>query len=171
MIAVSHLNWYAVQTQPHAEMKALAHLERQGFKVYLPRFVRTRRHAGRVEKVQKPLFPGYLFVAFDIAMQRWRSVNSTIGVRKLLGNGDMPAIVDDKIIEALVAQQDEQGLIRLSTISRFATGDAIRVVDGVFFRALGIYEGMTDRQRVAILLDLLGRKVRVQIDIESLVAA
>jgi len=46
MIATSHKNWYAVQTQPNAEMKAVAHLARQDFEVYLPRFLKRRRHAG-----------------------------------------------------------------------------------------------------------------------------
>ena len=171
MIATSHKNWYAVQTQPNAEMKAVAHLARQGFEVYLPRFLKRRRHAGRVEHVSKALFPGYLFVAIDIAAQRWRCVNSTVGVRKLVCNGETPAVVNGNIVESLITQQDERGFIVLDTGPRFAVGDAIRVIDGVFSRALGIYEGMTDRERVGILLDILGRKVRVQIDIDSLVAA
>jgi transcriptional antiterminator RfaH len=171
MTAMSHPNWYAVQTQPHAEMKAFTHLARQGFEVYLPRFLKRRRHAGRVDYVSKALFPGYLFVAIDIATQRWRYVNSTVGVRKLVCNGEAPAVVDGKIIECLVAQQDDHGFIKLDTKLRFAAGDVVRVIDGIFSTALGIYEGMTDRQRVGILLDILGRKVRVQIDIDSLVAA
>jgi transcriptional antiterminator RfaH len=171
MTTISHTNWYAVQTQPNAEMKALAHLVRQGFEVYLPRFMKRRRHAGRVEHVSKALFPGYLFVAIDIATQRWRCVNSTVGVRKLVCNGETPAIVNGKIIESLITQQDEHGFINLDSRPRFAAGDAVRVIDGVFSRVLGIYEGMTDRERVGILLDILGRKVRVQMDIDSLVAA
>lgn len=171
MTAISHTNWYAVQTQPNAEMKALAHLVRQGFEVYLPLFMKRRRHAGRVDYVSKALFPGYLFVAIDIATQRWRCVNSTVGVRKLVCNGETPAIVNGKIIESLITQHDERGFINLDSRPRFAAGDAVRVIDGVFSRALGIYEGMTDRERVGILLDILGRKVRVLMDIDSLVAA
>jgi len=98
-------------------------------------------------------------------------VNSTVGVRKLVCNGETPAVVNGKIVESLMTQQDERGFIKLDTGPRFAAGDAVRVIDGVFSRALGIYEGMTDRERVGILLDLLGRKVRVQIDIDSLAAA
>lgn len=156
MSAAWTANWYAVQTQPHAEMKALAHLGRHGFEVYLPRFLNRRRHAGRMENVSRPLFPSYLFVAIDIATQRWRCVNSTAG-------GD--------IIEQLKGRHDEQGFITLDSGPHFTAGDAVRVLDGAFSRVLGIYEGMTDHQRVAILLDLLGRKVRVQIDIDSVAAA
>jgi transcriptional antiterminator RfaH len=50
-------------------------------------------------------------------------------------------------------------------------GDKVRVVDGVFVESFGLFEGMADRDRVAILLDLLGRKVRVVLDRESVAAA
>ena len=39
-------------------------------------------------------------------------------------------------------------------------GDKIRVIDGALYDCCGLYEGMNSRERVAILLDLLGRKVR-----------
>jgi len=42
---------------------------------------------------------------------------------------------------------------------------------GVFGDTYGLFEGIADRDRVAILLDLLGRKVRVVLDRESVVAA
>jgi transcriptional antiterminator RfaH len=164
-------NWYAVQTQPNAELKASHHLERQDYGVYLPRFMKRRRHAGRVEDVARPLFPGYIFVAIDVATQRWRCVNSTVGVRRLVCNGDAPAVVDARIIDALRNRQNEQGFITLDTTPRFVAGDAVRVIDGVFSSTLGIYEGMNDNQRVAILLELLGRKVRVHIDVDLVTAA
>ena len=66
--------WYVAQTQPNAENKALAHLARQGFVTYLPRFLKRRRHARRIDVVAAPLFPRYLFIAIDMSMQRWRSV-------------------------------------------------------------------------------------------------
>ncbi|MGH9550353.1 MAG: transcription termination/antitermination NusG family protein, partial [Terriglobales bacterium] len=49
--------WYVVQTHPYAETKAAAHLGRQGFETYLPRYVKRRRHARRVNTVAAPLFP------------------------------------------------------------------------------------------------------------------
>jgi transcriptional antiterminator RfaH len=170
MTIASRLNWYAVQTQSRAEKKACAHLARQGFDVYLPRFQKKRRHARRVDYVSAPLFPGYLFVAIDMATQRWRCVNSTVGVCRLVCNGDTPAIVDPGIIDAMKGRHDEFGLIKLDK-PRFAAGAMVRVIDGIFLDLLGIYEGMPDQQRVAILLNLLGRKVRVELGIDSLAAA
>jgi transcriptional antiterminator RfaH len=45
-----------------------------------------------------------------------------------------------------------------------AVGDTVRIVHGAFAETLGLVEGISDSDRVTILLDLLGRKVRVVLD-------
>ena len=57
------------------------------------------------------------------------------------------------------------------TDRHFAPGDKIRVLDGAFTSCLGLFEGMAERERIAILLDLLGRKVRVVLDADLVAAA
>jgi len=163
--------WYVVQTQPHAERKAAAHLDRQGFQSYLPQYLKSRRHARRIEKVASPLYPRYLFVAVDIAAQRWRAIQSTIGVARLVCNGDLPASVPEGVVSALKQRHDEHGFISLEKRPLFKSGYSIRVVDGVFISCFGLFEGMTDSERVTILLDLLGRKVRVLLDSSYVAAA
>jgi transcriptional antiterminator RfaH len=163
--------WYVVQSQPNAEHKAIAHLNRQGFATYLPCYLKRRRHARRVDIVAAPLFPRYLFVAIDMHAQRWRSIFSTVGVSRMVCNGDLPTAIPDQVVAALKAREDAGGFIHLDHRPRFRTGDKIRVLDGVFADCLGLYEGMKDSDRVAILLDLLGRKVRVMVDAESVAAA
>ncbi len=162
--------WYVVQTQPNAERKAVTHLERQGFATYLPRYLKRRRHARKVEMVSTPLFPRYLFVAIDLSAQRWRSIFSTIGVSRLVCTGDTPLPVAQEVIAALKQREDSVGFIKLEQ-RIMQRGEKVRVLDGVFSDCFGLYEGMPDRDRVAILLDLLGRKVRVLVDVESIVAA
>ena len=163
--------WYVVQTQANAENKAVAHLARQGFATYLPRYLKRRRHARRVDVVAAPLFPRYLFVEIDMAVQRWRSIYSTVGVSRLVCNGELPASVPDRIVDLLKKREDVSGFIRLDHRPKFKTGDRIRIVEGTFYDCLGIYDGMPDCDRVGILLDLLGRKVRVLLDAEAIAAA
>jgi transcriptional antiterminator RfaH len=163
--------WYVVQTHGHAETKALAHLARQGFTAYLPRYLKRRRHARQIETVAAPLFPRYLFVTVDIMCQRWRSIHATIGVSRLVCNGDNPVPVADDVIETFRAREDEQGFITLQQRPRFALGEKVRVLDGVFADCLGLFDGMKDSDRVAVLLDLLGRKVRLVLDDFSVAAA
>jgi transcriptional antiterminator RfaH len=171
MMAVSRPRWYVVHTQPNSEQKAAAHLLRQGYEVYLPRYLRRRRHARRIDTVAAPLFPRYLFVAIDMTAQQWRCIQSTVGVSRLVCNGEEPAAVPDGVVESLQVCHDEKGLVRLSATPRFNGGDKVRVLDGVFAACLGLYEKMADGERIAVLLDLLGRKVRLVIDAESVTAA
>jgi len=142
--------WYVAQTHPRAEEKAAAHLARQGFPIYLPR---------------------YLFVAVDMAAQRWRSIQSTVGVMQLVRNGEAPAAVSNRIVEELKNRECGLGFIQLDQSPTFRLGDKLRVIDGVFCDSHGSFEGMSDGERVTILLDLLGRKVRVRLDAEFVTAA
>ncbi len=166
----SGTQWYVVLTHAHCEKKAAMHLERQGYGVYLPCYLKRRRHARKIETVAAALFPRYLFVAVDRTVQRWRSISSTVGVSRLVCNGDEPAVVPDAIIEGL-KRQEVDGLVRLQQRPQFAVGAKVRVLDGVFENHLGLYDGMSDSHRVAVLLDLLGRKVRVLLDDLSVAAA
>jgi len=164
-------SWHVVQVHVHSEAKAQMHLARQGFATYLPRYLKRRRHARRTDTVPAPLYPSYLFVTFNPSIHRWRSIQSTVGVARLVCSGDVPAAIDHAIIDGLKSRENAQGFIQLERRPQFATGDKVRVREGVFCDCLGLFEGMGDRERVAILLELLGRKVRVVLDEEFVVAA
>ena len=163
--------WYVVQSQPNAETKAIINLNRQGFSTYLPRYMKRRRHARRVELVPTPLFPRYLFVSMDINVQRWRSIFSTFGVSQLVCNGESPTPIPDQVLGSLKGREDANGYVQLEWRQPFRPGEKIRVLDGAFADCLGLYEGMKDSDRVAVLLDLLGRKVRFVVNYEDIAAA
>lgn len=162
--------WYVVQTHAHAEVKAATHLQRQGFRTYLPRYRKRRRHARRMEMVVAPLFPRYLFVGVDMAAQRWRSIRSTLGVSRLICAGDEPTPVADVVVDGLKRREDTEGYVQLAERT-FAPGTRVQITEGAFASCFGLFEGMRDDERVAVLLDLLGRKVRVLIDEFALTAA
>lgn len=164
--------WYVVHSQPNAELRAAEHLERQGFTSYVPTYLKTRRHARRVDTVRAPFFPRYLFVWIDVTQQRWRSINSTVGVSRIVGRGLMPTPVMPGVVEAIRQREGEDGIIRLApAAAKFRPGDAVRVVDGAFEACQGLFQALTDNERVSILLDLLGRKVRVVLDAGAIEAA
>jgi len=162
--------WYAVQCQPHGEARAALNLARQGFDAYCPRYLKTRRHARQVRSVAAPFFPRYLFVNLDLASQRWRSVNGTFGVSGLVGPRDHPSSVPEAIIAALRAREDENGYIAVThPAERWKAGDPVRITgNNAFHGCSGLFEGLNDDERVRVLLDLLGRKVRVTLDIAAL---
>jgi transcriptional antiterminator RfaH len=163
--------WYVVQTQVNCEVKAADNLRRQGYEAYLPRYLKRRRHARKVDFTAKPLFPRYMFVAIDLATQRWRSIQSTFGVSRLVTYGDEPAALPEGVVGALKAREDGEGFVKLDARPAFAPGDKVRVLAGAFMDNAGLFNGMADHDRVSILLDMLGRKVRVLLDADLVVAA
>src|SRR5258707_6798079 len=113
MTMIASPRWYVVQTHVHCETRAAAHLLRQGYDVYLPRYMKRRRHARRVENVPAPLFPRYLFVGFDPMVARWRSIQSTQGVSSLVCNSNEPAMLPESVVAELRRREDHNGFIRL----------------------------------------------------------
>jgi len=164
------ISWFVVHTQANAEAKAKHHLERQGFATYLPRYLRRRRHARRVDQVSAPLFPRYLFVGFDPLLARWRAIHSTVGVSRLIGHGDRPTPVPAAVLESIRAGEDAAGYFPVDERPRLAPGDPVQVVAGAFVEAIGRFHSMSDDERVVVLLDLLGRQVKVRLPIEAVAA-
>ncbi len=153
--------WYVVHTQPNGEGRADLNLRRQGFATYLPRYARRRRHARRQDVVRRPLFPRYLFVALDLARDRWRAIHSTFGVDRLVLAGEEPLPVPQGVVEEIRAREGGDGLVTIGLPAGVGPGSSVRLVDGIFADAKGVVERIADDRRVAILLELLGREVRV----------
>lgn len=158
---MSTQQWYVVHTQPNGEARADLNLRRQGFATYLPRYARRRSHARRREVVKRPLFPRYLFVGLDLARDRWRAIHSTFGVNRLVLAGEEPLPVPEGVIDEIRAREDGEGLVALGLPAGVGPGSRIRLVDGIFADAKGVLERIADDRRVAILLEMLGREVRV----------
>lgn len=162
--------WYVAKTRPNAETKAMFHLKRQGFEVYLPQFLRRVKHARRVSWQPRPLFPSYLFVAMSAAQQRWRAINSTIGIAHLICDDRGPVPVRGGVVDEIRAVEDDRGLVLTGRKVPFEKGARIQVTSGVFADHIGRFHGATDDERVVILLDLLGREVRTKVKLDAITA-
>jgi transcriptional antiterminator RfaH len=164
-------SWFVVRTHPKGEFKALGHILRQGFDAYLPRYLKRRRHARRSDVVQTPLFPGYLFVEMDPEQARWRALNSTVGVSELICANGRPAPLPEYVITDIRQRENDQGHVILGRQTGLRPGDHVRITDGAMTNSIGIFECMSDRDRVFLLLDLLGRQVRVRVSLAALAPA
>ncbi|WP_394729443.1 transcription termination/antitermination NusG family protein [Altererythrobacter sp. GH1-8] len=162
-------DWFAVQVQPRREKLACLHLERQGFAWFSPSLKRMKARAGRTVAVREALFPGYVFVRLDMARDRWRSINGTIGVSRLVMFGDMPARLPDGFIDGLIARQDEDGVVAFD--SAMKPGDQVRIVGGALDDVTGALLTGDGPARVMVLIDLLSGPRRVSVPRERLIAA
>ena len=155
--------WYVVNTKSREEAKAFFNLNRQGFNAYLPKYKKTRRHARRTDTVLAPLFPKYLFVEFDLDMENWSCINSTIGVSKLIKFGSMPTAVPSDLVNEIRAREDAEGMVSLNQYLKIKQGDEVIIITGAFSQHTGIFECQDDDARIVILLNLMGRDVRVRL--------
>ena len=156
------MRWYVAHTRQNAEQRAVFNLTRQGFSAYLPQYRKRRRHARKVDTVLSPLFPRYVFVGMDPEVARWRSVNGTFGVQYLVCRGDEPAPVPDGFVEELMTHEDTDGAV-IPVPPQFNRGDRVRILDGAMADQVGYIEQMADEERVFLLLDMLGREVRIRV--------
>jgi transcriptional antiterminator RfaH len=162
-------HWYAVYTQPRNEIRAYEHLARQNFEVFLPRYLKRRSHARRVTTVPAPLFPRYLFVAFDAADAQWRAIRSTRGVIDMVRNGVDPVPVPESVINEIRRRSDAEGFVVLAKHLDLKRGARIRIDTGAFSEIEAIFEANRDEDRVVALMSLLGREVLVQVPIGAVV--
>ena len=151
--------WYAVRTLPQRELYAAKNLTNQDYRVFLPLHLKTRRHARKVETVSAPLFPRYLFTIIDRSKDRWRSINGTFGVERLLMCAGEPQAVPHGLVESLILAAEDDGTVRFDY--DLHEGQSVKVVAGPFAELIGRLEHLDDKGRVSVLLELLGGSVRV----------
>lgn len=161
--------WHVAYTQPRAESRAMIHLERQGYKVFCPRYRKSVRHARTTKSVHAPLFPNYLFLCIDISRDPWRAVNGTRGVVRLITHGETPQPLPDGVVEALKARMSADGTIDWART--FKIGQTVCIADGPFAKLVGTLEHLDAAGRVRVLLNLLGRSVPVALRSDALLPA
>jgi transcription antitermination factor NusG len=165
--------WSVAQTENQRETTAALWLGRFGYETYLPRIktvyhVRDRSQRTRTIARIEPLFRSYLFVRI---IDRWSPVKSCIGVLDVLLAGDQPAAVSDKDISKIRAQE-RGGLIRLPETKVLEPGDRIRVINRTdqWGGLGGIYQGMSGKDRVRVLLELLGHDIKATLPKNEIIA-
>jgi transcriptional antiterminator RfaH len=150
--------WCAAQLPAQREHLALKFLALNGYETYFPRLREHRMKRGRKIEVAPPLFPSYAFVLIQL---QWHTARWCAGVIGLITQGDgTPSKVPDQIVNDLRARE-RGGLIDLPKPRRLTIGDPMRVLGGPFEGHLALYQGMKPRQRVEVLLSLLGAQQRV----------
>lgn len=114
--------WYVVEVQHHQDAAVAAELHALGIPhLCLQRLIPERPARRRSDGLRPlppvpahlvPIFPRYVFAAFDTADPAWRVIATTRGVVRLLGQTpERPTPIPDAAIERLQAQADERGVI------------------------------------------------------------
>jgi transcriptional antiterminator RfaH len=161
------LLWYCVQAKPKQEGIATRLLRSElGLEVFCPKIRFQRARSTGVAWVMEAMFPGYLFVRV-IYPQLYRRIAATSGVARILAFGGRPCVLDASIIADLRMHIADGETIEI--ISEIQEGQEVRIVHGPFLgiRAL-VTRLLPARDRVAILLNLLGQEREVEVSSSAL---
>lgn len=159
--------WYLVYCKPRQESVARENLLRQGYETYLPVMRDVRRRKGRRVTLIAPMFPRYLFIHLNRQTDNWAPVRSTLGVVSIVRFGRMAARVPDELVKLLRSREDQQG-IQILPVEEYKPGSRVRITQGGFAGYEGIFQAATGRDRVTVLLNVLGRKARTTVDSASI---
>ena len=160
--------WFCIRSQPKHEHIAAAHLKREeGIEVYLPR-IRFKRSTRRgAVWFTEALFPNYLFARFDLAACI-RKLRHARGVRGIVHFGGQWPTIPDGVIEELRATLGAEQVHVLD--SELRPGEPVHISGGAFHGLQAVVTRvMPARQRVAVLLEFLGRQTMVELDGEAVI--
>jgi transcriptional antiterminator RfaH len=159
--------WYLVYCKPRQESVARENLTRQGYETYLPCMRDVRRRQGKRVSLIAPMFPRYLFIHLNRETDNWAPIRSTLGVVSIVRFGRAAARVPDDLLAMLRSREDAQG-IQILPIEEYKPGSRVRITQGGFAGYEGIFQAATGRDRVTVLLDVLGRQARATVDSASI---
>lgn len=152
------LRWYPIAIKPRKEGAVEKRLGELHFELFLP-WLRVRRRVGtRHQWMLTPLFPGYLFCRLDLIVSG-KTVRYTPGVKDFVKFGSRFAEVTEEVVHSL-RERCPDGVAQITAAYR--AGEAVTIREGPLMGLEAVFEReMKDSQRVAVLLEFLGRPTRV----------
>ena len=158
--------WFILQFKPNAHHQASKNLNQQGFETFLPLNNTTSRNASRFINANRPLFPGYMFITFDRAETKWHKINNTYGVSRLVTFNSTIKSIPDIFVNNLMKRYDLSG--NLLPIKKLKKGNQVKLIKGPFANFAATVEKYEDDQRIWVLMDLMGRKSKIQATTDAL---
>jgi len=154
-------NWFVVRTKAGDENRANTNLLHQEIETFLPLLKDHYFRGGRMIQTIKPLFPNYLFAKLDLNLQ-YTKVKWTRGVSRILGNREGPVPISEIVVQTIQDRIGKDNLIELE--EEMKEGDLVQVTSGPLKDLVGVFQKrMSGKDRVKILLNLIGVDVPVQI--------
>ncbi|MDC0489187.1 transcriptional activator RfaH [Amylibacter sp.] len=158
--------WFILQFKPNAHHQANKNLNRQGFATFLPLLENTSRKTSKFINATRPLFPGYMFIKFDREKPDWHKINNTYGVSRLVTFDTFLKSIPSTFIDNLMNRCDISG--KLLPLEKLKKGDQVKILNGPFANFIATVETHETEQRIWILIDLMGRKTKIQTPSDTL---
>ena len=160
---ISENNWYAVYTIVRHEKAVYSSLLDKSIDAYLPIGEVVNRWKDRNKKVLLPLFPGYIFVNFDLKDKL--NVLTTKGVVRILGVNGNPTAIPDQQINSIKGLLESN--LNYDPYQYLVEGKVVEVVNGPLTGSRGKVIERRGQYRLILSVDLIQRAVSVEVDIDD----
>lgn len=157
--------WYAAYTSANHEKRVAEQMGVRGVEHFLPLYTSVRRWKNGRVTLQRPLFPGYVFVR--MALRERLRVQQIPGVARLVGFDGAPAALPDEEIETL--RMSFVSGIRAEPHPYLSVGRRVRITAGPLAGREGILKRWKGNLRVVLSTELIQRSISVDIDASAVV--
>jgi transcriptional antiterminator NusG len=158
--------WYVIHTRSCHEVKFETHLTRKGLETFLPRVMVRSRRRDRRKILERPLFPGYLFVCTNLNQRAYDNIIRNQGVVRILGiKGQFIPVPEETVVSLRTLVNSGQPVLPWAKLT---PGKLVRVVEGPLMGATGvIITNKKGKRRLLVAVELLGRSVCTELAEES----
>lgn len=155
--------WYVLQTKPKRENAVFCYLQAHGVEVFYP-VLDVQPVNPRASRV-RPYFPRYIFVHADLDVVGHSALQWLPNAIGLVEFGGDAAIVPDTVIHSLKKRVEDIQAAGGLALEGLRHGETVRIMQGPLAGCDALFDvRLSGSQRVQVLLEMLGRLVRVQVD-------
>ena len=160
--------WFCLRIAPKQEHVAITHLRKIfAIEVFCPRIrYQKATRTGRRWYVEA-LFPSYIFARFDY-LTHHRGVQYCAGVSTIVHFGNKIIPIPQPAVQELQAAVPTGEKEMITITPEVRTGEEVQVVEGAFAGLKAVVTRvMPARQRVAVLLEFLGRLSETEVPVAT----
>lgn len=154
--------WYVTHVKPRCEKKLAEYCVRHHVAADLPLREETKIYQRRRVTVQKPVFPGYVFVQFASAEKA--TVLKSNAIVRIIEVRDQAKLIRElsQINEALAVDPT------LDACAAFQTGRRVSIRSGPFQGLEGVVQTVKGKTKVVLNVEMIGQALAVEVGMELL---
>ena len=164
-MTVDEQNWYVLRVRPRHERAVEERLSGK-YEVFLPQIRKESQWSDRVKIIERPLFPGYLFIKTNIKSKYY--ILEENGVISFVEFKKKPAVIRNNEIDSIrILLKNTQSLI-VDNVRIFSVGEKVRVTKGIFYGLNGYVQQLKNKLRLFVSIEQLGKSISVEVNKDSL---
>ncbi len=152
------MNWCVLHLKPRTEKRVATVCARHGIRYDLPMRVEIKIYQRRKIRVEKPLFPGYVFACLDEETRI--QVKRTNHIVKVLRPADEQQL-EHELAQIRQALTVDPGLRAVSGVH---PGQRVRIKGGVFLGVEGVVVEIRGKEQVRLQIDMIGQAVPLHVE-------